>query len=423
MKKFILLFLVLIAFINSLNAQGHFTDGPYGGAINCFAINGINIFAGTSNGGVFLSSDKGATWTAMNTGLTSNNISSLSISGINIFAVTESNGVFLSTNNGTSWTAVNTGIPESTSVYSLLISGASIFAGTSNGVYLSNNNGTRWTAVNKGIPISTNVHSLVVSGANIFAGTDNGIYLSNNGGTSWTAVNTGLTSVSTYIYDGSSSKVTSTADIYSLVVSGTNIFAGTHSQGVFKTTNDGLSWTAVNKGLNDSYVSSLVVSGTNIYATILFSGIYESVNNGTSWTAVNTILNNPSFRSLAVYGTNIFAGLVNTIYIFNPIDTTNNLNTKTIQKNNNKIETVKLPPNTGFDIEANEGCFKINKVTGGQVSIIEGYVSKIGVNGPYNLNFGYEPRCCPLTLDCFTKYTVKNYGTGNAVIELEKIEK
>jgi len=38
-------------------------------------------------------------------------------------------GVFLSTNNGTSWTQVNTGLP-STSVRSLAVSGANLFAGT-----------------------------------------------------------------------------------------------------------------------------------------------------------------------------------------------------------------------------------------------------------------------------------------------------
>ena len=58
-----------------------------------------NIFAGTYGGGVFLSTDNGASWTAVNNGLTNPDINTLAINGTNIFAGTNE-GVFLSTNNG-----------------------------------------------------------------------------------------------------------------------------------------------------------------------------------------------------------------------------------------------------------------------------------------------------------------------------------
>ena len=51
------------------------------------AISGSNIFAGTSDG-VFLSSNNGSCWAAVNTGLTNTNVNSLAISGNNIFAGT-----------------------------------------------------------------------------------------------------------------------------------------------------------------------------------------------------------------------------------------------------------------------------------------------------------------------------------------------
>jgi hypothetical protein len=94
-------------------------------------VNGSNIFAGTA-AGVYLSTDSGTSWAAVNSGLTNTNIAvqSLAVSGSNIFAATFYSGVFLSTNNGTSWTAVNTGLPANTMVYSLAVSGSNIFAGT-----------------------------------------------------------------------------------------------------------------------------------------------------------------------------------------------------------------------------------------------------------------------------------------------------
>ncbi|HMD69146.1 MAG TPA: T9SS type A sorting domain-containing protein, partial [Chitinivibrionales bacterium] len=74
----------------------------------------------------------GTSWAAVNSGLTNTNIAvqSLAVSGSNIFAATFYSGVFLSTNNGTSWNAVNTGLPANTGVYSLAVSGSNIFAGT-----------------------------------------------------------------------------------------------------------------------------------------------------------------------------------------------------------------------------------------------------------------------------------------------------
>ncbi|MEA3448944.1 MAG: hypothetical protein U9Q98_10955, partial [Bacteroidota bacterium] len=67
MKKIILLAIVTLS-VNIVTAQWTQTNGPYGGHINSIAISGTNIFAGTWDG-VFLSSDNGQNWTAVNNGL------------------------------------------------------------------------------------------------------------------------------------------------------------------------------------------------------------------------------------------------------------------------------------------------------------------------------------------------------------------
>jgi phosphodiesterase/alkaline phosphatase D-like protein len=146
-------------------------------------------------------------------------VSPIGASGLNLFAGTKS-GLYLSTNNGTSWTAVNTGMAN-TYIKSLAVSptgtgGTNLFAGTNGGVYLSTNNGTSWLPINNGLGNNDNgVESFaIVNGTDIFAETfGSGVYLSTNAGTSWTSVNTGLT------YPGSGS----------LVVSGNYLFAGTSS--------------------------------------------------------------------------------------------------------------------------------------------------------------------------------------------------
>ena len=82
------------------------------------------------------------TWEAVNNGLTDSSVSAFALSpngagGINLFASTHNGGVFLSTNNGTIWTGVNNGL-TSPFVYALAASSTHLFVGTGgDGVYVS----------------------------------------------------------------------------------------------------------------------------------------------------------------------------------------------------------------------------------------------------------------------------------------------
>jgi len=100
------------------------------------------------------------------------------------------------------------------------------------------------------------------------------------------------------------------SDIWCFASSGSNLFAGTWGSGVFRSTDDGTSWTPVNTGLTNLNVHALVVSGGNIFAGTLGGGVYRSTNNGASWTATNTGLSYEKIYSLAVMGQNLFAGAV-----------------------------------------------------------------------------------------------------------------
>jgi len=167
----------------------------------------------------------------------------------------------------------------------------SLLAGTDDGVFLSSNSGASWTSTSAGLTNRT-VYTLAVSGTNLFAGTAaGGVFLSTNGGASWTAVNTALTNTS----------------VYALAASGTNLFAGTGG-GVFRSTNSGTSWTPASTGLLNTNVRALAVTGTNLFTGTVGGGVFLSTNNGASWTSVSTGLTNSDVRSLAVSGTNIFAG-------------------------------------------------------------------------------------------------------------------
>lgn len=110
--------------------------------VSALAVKGPNLFAETDDGGVFLSTNNGTSWTAVNTGLANTSVRSLAVKGSYLFAGTEDSGVFLSTNNGASWTAVNTGLTKGEDIYvnALVVNDSNLFAGiygSGGGVFLS----------------------------------------------------------------------------------------------------------------------------------------------------------------------------------------------------------------------------------------------------------------------------------------------
>ncbi len=77
-----LFFSILVLFFQALNAQWLQTNGPYGGLIKCYAVNGSSIFVGTDQGGIYRSTNDGLTWISVNIGLTNKKVFSLLVSMI-----------------------------------------------------------------------------------------------------------------------------------------------------------------------------------------------------------------------------------------------------------------------------------------------------------------------------------------------------
>jgi len=325
------------------------TNGPEGGAIGALAIDPANpatLYAGTSGGGVFKSSNGGESWAAINAGLTNTFVYSLAVdpsAPATLYAGTFS-GVFKSTDGGGTWTFIfghnnasvvalaidrsapsniyagsapyewpPGGIFKSTDggenwtdgglsgrlVFALAIdpsAPATLYAGTDEGVFKSINRGGSWTAINAGLT-NPSVGSLRIdpsAPATLYAGTaGGGVLKSSNGGGSWTAINAGLiaSSVHALAIDPSAPST---------------LYAGTLNAGIFKSTNGGASWTAINAGLTNLFVGTLAIEPSapaTLYAGTsggFAAGVFKSTNGGGNWTAVNTGLAHPTFPALAI---------------------------------------------------------------------------------------------------------------------------
>jgi len=176
------------------------------------------------------------------------------ISGNNIFAGT-SQGIYLSTNKGTSWTLVSTGVYG---VLCFAIEGNNIYAGTGNGIYLTFNNGNTWNLISGNIP-NTHILSLAKTGSNIFAGTQNGLFSSTDNGNTWTVLDNGIPT---------------NVVVISLTINGSNIYAATNL-GVFLSGNEGRNWQNVNDGLGRNLVNTFAINGTSIYAGTNGAGVWK----------------------------------------------------------------------------------------------------------------------------------------------------
>ncbi|MCX6258937.1 MAG: GEVED domain-containing protein [Bacteroidia bacterium] len=299
MKKIIFFsFVFSIITITQVCAQWQVNTGPNNGSLESFAVNGSDIFTGTSTGNVFYSSDGGLTWTNVSSGLSGNSIFALLISGTNVIAGTSS-GIFVSNNSGASWTTASMSIPG-LEVMALAKTSSYYFASTfGGGVFRSSNNGTTWTQVNSGLT-NLYVNAIVLSGSYLIAGTTSGIYRSSNNGSNW-----------------SQASGFPIPNVKTLAVGSSGIFAGNNPNGVvYRSTNSGQNWSTFSNGLgNNGGIISLMTYNYYVFAGTSNGGIFLSDQNTSNWTSVNTGLTNLNIQALASCNGYAFAG-INSNYVW-----------------------------------------------------------------------------------------------------------
>jgi photosystem II stability/assembly factor-like uncharacterized protein len=281
-KMYALGILMIFYSCSFLFAQTDFweqTNGPYGNNIWCLCThpNGT-IFAGTIGNGIFKTIDGSQHWTKASNGLTNDTIITIAIdTDGNIFAGTY-RGIFLSTNNGNNWNEVGL---RDTIIRSIIVDIKNNIYATSTGVFRSTDTGRSWIQIVPQEYLST-VYSIDIHLNGLIAcGTDRGTLISTNNGETWARID---------IREN---------PVYSLAINSLgHIFAMVYNYGIYRSTNNGISWEWKSEGVGTGRVKVLGIDRNDqIYISNFFhwdryivrgSRLLRSINNGDSWNAVDT---------------------------------------------------------------------------------------------------------------------------------------
>ena len=226
---------------------------------------------------------------------------------------THGDGVYQSIDNGNTWKKLGSGNNldsfSNANIFSILKIGKIIIAGTcSFGVYRSADNGLTWKRIRNGLPVGQDdflcVNSLAQTSTNILAGTDRGLYFSADLGLTWKSTN----------ISGAGFNVNGVAANGAVACAAVTHFTGFNN--VYRSTNNGVTWTSV-LSLIEDWTCMASDKSNNFYAGT-FGGGFRSTDNGVTWTGFGAgFPAGTASLGIGVKGTNVFVGTEDGVYFSN----------------------------------------------------------------------------------------------------------
>lgn len=261
-----------------------------------------DLFAGGSQGGVYTTSDAGDHWTQPNTGINYSEVTELLVDEEGfIYAMTRGKGPFRSVDNGGSWESIGSDVLPEEILAAAIDKKNRLYCGTTRGLFMSDVQGLNWTLIgfeNEWIEALT-----VNKDRDIFAAsTVSGIYRSQDQGQSWNALGLGHFTIFTLVSHPNSGDVfagTASGHIFRLprnksqwvliaehaswirdilIHESSNILVAAYNRGVFRSTDEGKTWTNISTGLTDhALVLSLAVDPNGRIFAGTYRGVFRSV--------------------------------------------------------------------------------------------------------------------------------------------------
>ncbi|GEM_PF-2208374 len=249
------------------------------------------LLLGTDFGdGIWRSTDQGNSWIQSTSLATSNAITAIAITNNSsiVYAAAYGSGVYKSVDGGINWTITDSTVINHfvRTLEAVPATNDRLYAGTGNGVYKTLNGGVSWQASSAGIPASTSIRSMVIDPVNtnnIYVGTDSlFMYKSTDAGTSWTHI----TSANGFLPQ----------DIFIRTITidyatSTTLYAGADSGRIYMSTNSGTSWVLRTQLAATHSVRNVLIHPNDhrfFFAATFGDGIFVSADSGSHWQAINT---------------------------------------------------------------------------------------------------------------------------------------
>ncbi len=176
------------------------------------------------------------------------------------------------------------------------------------GVYRSLDGGDSWILSDTGLT-NKHINTLMVTPRGVFAGTRGGIFLSTDGGSLWAHSDGGIdTSVAAN-------------EVMALARVGTYLFAGMGGNGVYRSSDEGVTWSQASSGLDENYIWSMAAVGNDIFAGTDKS-IYISQNSASTWTQVNLGLPTSPVYAITSLGSILIIGTDKGVYTLTNVGST-----------------------------------------------------------------------------------------------------
>ena len=239
-----------------------------------------DLYAGSLNHGVFRSPDGGITWTTVTTGLNDLRIRTLAFSKVgDLYAGTE-NGIFRLPNQMNSWETANDGLPQfmDRNVNTIVsYPSGKLLAGTSSGIFEADADLRVWQPLVRDLGNRSTAGGVIAVVQNneghLYAATRQGVFRSTNDGLTWDTLSDGLPAA-----------FSESQAVQTLYLNGNGeVLAGTYAFGVFRLVTPQDLWTPSHAGYTNQTVSSLL---TNRFGTIFAStpiGLFQSEDVGRTW--------------------------------------------------------------------------------------------------------------------------------------------
>ncbi len=269
--------------------------------ITALAVSGTNLIAGSAGGFVYRSINNGTNWSAVTLNQTLLSVDDAVASGTNFYLAADT-VILRSTDGGATFT--NFGNTGEATASSLHLEGATLYVATlNNGVYRIDANGS--TVLGSQGLFTLETSDVAVIGTTLLASNlATGVYRSTIAGQSWSASNAGvIATLATTLAAGNG-----------------NVFCGVLSSSAFalgaiaRTSDNGKTWNRTALPNAAAAPTALAYGNNALIVGWSGAGLFRSTDNGVTFTTVAATIGLTDTRSLLANGASMYAGTATGFY-------------------------------------------------------------------------------------------------------------